>query len=459
MKKINKFLATILALFFMVTIITPIKAEEGVDTQSDAPYIINSYNVYKDASSKDSVVFGDEIVPDGNTYTLEIYKKYFFDLRFYYDDLNAFITIDELVKNYTDTEYFKEAYPNNGLLGLLNKYGQYNLNLMPCKAGTVEVEVAPNIKKTFEIKYPTTDPSKQYFKVKKNGGDYVTPIGDTYYLDNNTEYGFEWCSIEENNTDTPAGINEDNINKTGYFEFFGQGGSDYEDGYRIGGFGWKTIKSGKVSVEVFKGKTVTFVIGAFNDVKSDTPHSEDINWLADNKITTGYSDGTFQPLETVKRCDMAAFIRRLAKLLNVGDAATWTPTDADWNKFSDVNKDTDHAEDILWLAHAGISEGWTVGNTKEFRPYWEISRCDMAAFLRRLAKSIEGSDASTWTPTATDKKVFADVNSETDHLDDVLWLAHAKVSEGWNNNGTKTFQPYSLIARSDMAAFLHRLAA
>ena len=79
---------------------------------------------------------------------------------------------------------------------------------------------------------------------------------------------------------------------------------------------------------------------------------------------------------------MAAFIRRLAKYYNISDAATWAPSEADWNTFTDVNKDGDyHQEDILWLAHAGISTGWTVGNGKEFRPLDTVARADMAAFI------------------------------------------------------------------------------
>ncbi len=116
-------------------------------------------------------------------------------------------------------------------------------------------------------------------------------------------------------------------------------------------------------------------------------HEEDVLWLAENNISTGWADGTFRPLNEVARADMAAFLRRIAKKYNIGDAATWKPSESDWNTFKDVTKGSGiHEEDILWLAHAGISEGWpNPDGTKEFRPLQSVTRCDMAAFLQRLA--------------------------------------------------------------------------
>ena len=51
-----------------------------------------------------------------------------------------------------------------------------------------------------------------------------------------------------------------------------------------------------------------------------------------------------------------------------------------------MNHSTPHAEDILWLAHAGISTGWKEADgTSTFRGMSPVVRQDMAAFLRRLA--------------------------------------------------------------------------
>ncbi|MFR0575369.1 S-layer homology domain-containing protein, partial [Bifidobacterium boum] len=100
----------------------------------------------------------------------------------------------------------------------------------------------------------------------------------------------------------------------------------------------------------------------FRDVSSSTPHASDIAWLADAGVSTGWreSDGSysFRGMDSVKRQDMAAFLRREAKRLGAGDAASWRPSDKDWKQFRDVSPSTPHAEDVLWLAHANVSTGW-----------------------------------------------------------------------------------------------------
>ncbi|MGO5319722.1 leucine-rich repeat domain-containing protein, partial [Bifidobacterium boum] len=59
----------------------------------------------------------------------------------------------------------------------------------------------------------------------------------------------------------------------------------------------------------------------FRDVSSSTPHASDIGWLADAKVSEGWlePDGsrTFRGMDSVKRQDMAAFLRREAKRLGV----------------------------------------------------------------------------------------------------------------------------------------------
>ena len=214
--------------------------------------------------------------------------------------------------------------------------------------------------------------------------------------------------------------------------------------------------------EVQKPEEVKKPIGVFSDVFEDTPHAYEILWTADSEISKGWTepDGTktFRPYVDVARCDMAAFLRRFAAASGKTDAATWTPSEEDWNTFTDVDTTTAHAEDVLWLAHSGISEGWDVGNgQKEFRPYIDVARCDMAAFIRRLAVSNNWLDATTWKPDEADW-TFADIDAGSPHAEDVMWLAHSEISQGWAEaDGTKTFRPLNNVARCDMAAFLRRL--
>ena len=123
---------------------------------------------------------------------------------------------------------------------------------------------------------------------------------------------------------------------------------------------------------------------AFVDVDEETSHRAEVEWLAANGVTKGWpaADGAFEfrPYATVKRADMAAFLYRLA-----GEPAF----DAKDVAFTDVDEKTPHRDAILWLASEGISTGYEGADGKaEFRPYAEITRSVMAAFLYRMADEL-----------------------------------------------------------------------
>ncbi len=139
-----------------------------------------------------------------------------------------------------------------------------------------------------------------------------------------------------------------------------------------------------------------------------------------------------------------------------GEQDFWNNYDFDfigrW-MFSDVDINTPHVSDILWLANAGITTGWKMpdGNI-EFRGMSPVVRQDMAAFLYRLAGSPQ------YVPTPQDVETFRDVNSKTPHATEIWWLASTGISKGWDmHDGTFEFRGTSTVVRQDMAAFLRRL--
>ena len=189
---------------------------------------------------------------------------------------------------------------------------------------------------------------------------------------------------------------------------------------------------------------------SFSDVTASTPHADDIAWTLNSGVSSGWvsADGSrsFRPLASVARADMAAFLYRI-----VG-SPDYLPTDEDTAFFTDVNPDTPHAMEVWWLANAKISEGWTSEDgTHTFRPYSSVARADMAAFLYRLAGSPD------LTATEGNIDLFSDVTSEVPHSAEIGWLAGSGISDGWlASDGTRSFRPYSAVARADMAAFLRR---
>lgn len=183
----------------------------------------------------------------------------------------------------------------------------------------------------------------------------------------------------------------------------------------------------------------------FSDVYEETPHYQEIGWLSASGVSTGYSDGTFRPLASVARQDMAAFLYRLA------GSPSYTPTEEEMDRFSDVDENTSHYKEILWLASTEITTGFSDGS---FRPGASVAREDMAALMRRTYDYLTNGASSDWKATASIKEHFTDVDESTFHAEDVWWLASMGITLGFPDG---SYGVGASVARADMAAFLFRL--
>lgn len=117
-------------------------------------------------------------------------------------------------------------------------------------------------------------------------------------------------------------------------------------------------------------REVTVRVG-FSDVDESNPFVDDIHWLVDSGVGSGYADGTFGPTLVMRRQAMASFLWRLA---GAPDPPVGAPT------FSDVPASSPFATPIAWLAGTGITTGYADGT---FRPTDVVSRQSVAAFLHR----------------------------------------------------------------------------
>ena len=201
------------------------------------------------------------------------------------------------------------------------------------------------------------------------------------------------------------------------------------------GVGWATDDGGTAYLYFF------FVQYEFSDIGPDAKFYDEVIWLFESNITTGFADGTFRPQGAVSREAMAAFLFRLK---NPGTADP-VCTGAD-RAFTDVTVGNPFCGAIEWLADRDVVKGWPDGT---FRPGQPVSREAMAAFLHR---DIVGGD----DPVCTGDSGFSDVATANPFCGAVQWMADAGISTGWPDG---TFRPASSVERQAMAAFLFRAAS
>ncbi len=174
----------------------------------------------------------------------------------------------------------------------------------------------------------------------------------------------------------------------------------------------------------------------FPDVGPTHPFREEIRWLADEGVTTGYPDCTFHPGDEVKRQTIVAFLYRVA-----GWPLGWFGDPG----FDDVGGGHPFHREISWAAETGLVEGYDDGTFKPTRP---ASRQAVAAYLYRLAGS------PPFTPPGTPS--FDDVAVSHPFFAEIEWLASVGVTTGYDDG---SFRPTGSVKRQTMAAFLQRFAA
>jgi hypothetical protein len=178
----------------------------------------------------------------------------------------------------------------------------------------------------------------------------------------------------------------------------------------------------------------------FVDVPPSSPFFDDIEWMDESAIATGYPGNLFKPGADVTRQAMAAFVHRFSDLFG-GPTGPFTDPN-----FADVPTSSPFYDDIVWMAGTGITTGYP-GN--EFKPTAVVTRQAMAAFLHRLSGVLDGP------PGPIGDSSFADVTYLTPFSDDISWMDEWNISTGYPGN---LFKPGEPVARQAMAAFMHRLA-
>lgn len=172
----------------------------------------------------------------------------------------------------------------------------------------------------------------------------------------------------------------------------------------------------------------------FKDVKDGYQFQSEIQWLANSGIATGWSDGTFRPLQRVERGAVAAFLYRMA-----GSPEVQIP---EKSPFTDVPTTHPFYKEIVWMARSGITKGFWDGT---YRPGEPINRDAMAAFLYRFAGE-PAFDAPAVSP-------FRDIRPGNQFYREMSWMASKGISTGWPD---RTYRPLQAVNRDAAAAFLYR---
>jgi uncharacterized protein YkwD len=174
----------------------------------------------------------------------------------------------------------------------------------------------------------------------------------------------------------------------------------------------------------------------FLDVCDDNLFFQDIKWMYDAGITSGYAYTgyrLYKPTKTVNRSPMAAFLYRTAGRPAFACPAAYP--------FADVDQIHEpFADEICWTAVAGLTD------PPEYRPGSPATREETAELMYRLA------DPSWEAPTAPS---FSDVPVTHPRFAAIEWLASAGISTGYSDG---TWRPTRSISREAMARFFHRLA-
>ncbi|MEM9464448.1 MAG: S-layer homology domain-containing protein [Actinomycetota bacterium] len=168
----------------------------------------------------------------------------------------------------------------------------------------------------------------------------------------------------------------------------------------------------------------------FGDVQPDDYFAEAVQWLVDEEITVGVSDGCFGPDEIVTRGQFATFLWRWAGRLT-GSA----------HPFVDVADDRFYADPVRWLWTTGITTGTS---PTTFSPDDQLTRGHIATFLWRHA----GRPAA---PVSD----FVDVERHRYFAVPIDWMVANEITTG---TSATTFDPERPVTRAEFAAFLHRYA-
>ncbi len=140
---------------------------------------------------------------------------------------------------------------------------------------------------------------------------------------------------------------------------------------------------GEIALGLYKAEGSPSVSGnaVFVDVSTSSEYFAAVKWCVDNKIFTGYGDGTFGANDSVTREQLTAIMYRYAEYKKADLTAT-----KELGTFKDAESVMEYAKTaVKWCVASGIIEG---DETGKINPQGSATRAEAAAMLMRFEQVI-----------------------------------------------------------------------
>ncbi|KGR91416.1 hypothetical protein CD30_06255 [Ureibacillus massiliensis 4400831 = CIP 108448 = CCUG 49529] len=168
----------------------------------------------------------------------------------------------------------------------------------------------------------------------------------------------------------------------------------------------------------------------FKDVPKSHPYYEQIAFMKEKGVISGYADNTFRPNFSIARMHVATILQNAGvKLTPIRPGTT----------FKDVPTTHPYYDSIQALYRAGIVDG----SNGYFNPEQPLTRSQLAVILVNAFDLTLKSGSST----------FSDVKPTDWYYESVKILASNDITKGTNGK----FNPYQNVTRQQFAVFLYQI--
>lgn len=184
----------------------------------------------------------------------------------------------------------------------------------------------------------------------------------------------------------------------------------------------------------------------FPDIEGSA-HADNVRCLADAGITAGLDSGEYGPRQDVTRGQMATFIARFLE-----DHRGEELPEGDEDRFDDVPPAYVHSDNINALAEIEVVDGTGTSDGASFAPQAQVTRAQMASFIRRSLSYLDDADARNASTPEEDEDAFGD-DDGSPHEDNIDALAAAGIVQGFTGG---EYRPGDPVLRDQMASFIMR---